>query len=64
MATRHIKKIAVIGAGQMGGGIAQIAAAIAKLPVVLFDKSNEQLAKQKDFIRIWNFVYPTYFNHP
>lgn len=45
-----IKKIAVVGAGQMGGGIAQTAAVVAKLPVVLFDANSEQLGRQRDLI--------------
>lgn len=45
-----IRKIAVIGAGQMGGGIAQTAAAIARLPVILFDANPQQLNRQKKFI--------------
>lgn len=41
-------KLAVIGAGQMGSGIAQVAAQFAKIPqVVLFDKCQNQLDTQK-----------------
>lgn len=43
-----MRKISVIGAGQMGSGIAQVAAQFAKIPqVVLFDKSQSQLDFQK-----------------
>lgn len=42
-----IKKLSVIGAGQMGSGIAQVAAQIAKIPkVILYDKSRPQLDSQ------------------
>ena len=45
---RIMKKISVIGAGQMGSGIAQVAAQFAKIPqVILFDKSQAQLDAQK-----------------
>lgn len=47
---KGIKKVAVIGAGQMGGGIAQTAAVVAKLPVILFDSSAGQLEKQRNHI--------------
>ena len=44
---KMINKLAVIGAGQMGAGIAQIAAQVAKIPqVILFDKSENQLKSQ------------------
>lgn len=41
-----IEKVGVIGAGQMGGGIAQVAA-VAGLEVVVFDASPEQVDKCK-----------------
>jgi 3-hydroxybutyryl-CoA dehydrogenase len=42
-----INKLSVIGAGQMGTGIAQIAAQVAKIPqIILFDKSSDQLKAQ------------------
>jgi 3-hydroxybutyryl-CoA dehydrogenase len=42
-----IKTLAVIGAGQMGTGIAQVAAQAAKIPrVLLYDNSPTQLSKQ------------------
>lgn len=41
----------MIGAGQMGGGIAQVAAAVAKIPsVLLFDVQKSQLEHRIDFI--------------
>ncbi|MFT5424891.1 MAG: 3-hydroxybutyryl-CoA dehydrogenase [Phycisphaerales bacterium] len=43
-ATHNVKKIAVIGAGQMGGGIAQIAAT-SGFDTVVFDLSADQLNK-------------------
>lgn len=43
----QMKKLSVIGAGQMGSGIAQVAAQIAKIPqVLLFDQSRKQLDLQ------------------
>ena len=43
----EIKTIAVIGSGQMGSGIAQVAA-VAKFNVVVFDKANPALQKCQD----------------
>jgi len=40
----HVKKIAVIGAGQMGGGITQVAA-VAGLDAVVFDEFPQALEK-------------------
>lgn len=48
----EMQKLSVIGAGQMGGGIAQVAAQIAKIPqVILFDRSETQLNRQMKSIR-------------
>lgn len=42
-----MKKLSVIGAGQMGSGISQVAAQIGKIPqIILFDQSEEQLNNQ------------------
>jgi 3-hydroxyacyl-CoA dehydrogenase len=50
-ASLNIGKLAVIGAGQMGAGIAQISAAVAKIPTVyLFDPSKSQLDRQLSLI--------------
>ncbi|ORX56165.1 hypothetical protein DM01DRAFT_1334657 [Hesseltinella vesiculosa] len=38
----HIKRVGVIGSGQMGLGIAYVAANVTQLPVVLMDISKEQ----------------------
>lgn len=48
--SRAVSKLAVIGAGQMGGGIAQTAAVVAKIPVIIYDSNDNQLAKQRSFI--------------
>lgn len=40
-----IKRLGVLGAGQMGTGIALVSAAKAKVPVLLYDKSPEQVKK-------------------
>lgn len=48
-----IRNVAVIGAGQMGGGIAQVAATVAKIPsVFLFDVQKAQLDHRMNFIGI------------
>ncbi len=44
MSQQHVKKIAVIGAGQMGGGIAQVAA-VAGIDVVLYDAAAGAIEK-------------------
>eukprot|EP01137_Pigoraptor_chileana_P020625 Opistho-2@83215 len=49
-APASIKKIGVIGAGQMGIGIAQVAAQIAKVNVVVTDMSQQVLDKQLKFL--------------
>ncbi|KZV89422.1 hypothetical protein EXIGLDRAFT_650226 [Exidia glandulosa HHB12029] len=46
MALAHgLKSIGVLGAGQMGLGIAFVSAVRAKVPVLLYDKSKDQVAK-------------------
>ncbi len=45
-----IRRIGVVGSGQMGGGIAQTAAVAAKLPVILYDACRVQLDKQRAHI--------------
>jgi 3-hydroxybutyryl-CoA dehydrogenase len=45
-----IKSLAVLGAGQMGTGIAITAAIHLKIPVLLYDNNSEQLKKQKQFV--------------
>ena len=46
------KVVSVIGAGQMGAGIAQSAAIIAKVPtVILYDLNKGQLEKQFKLIK-------------
>lgn len=51
--TRHISKIGVIGAGQMGTGIAIVTSNSAKLPVTLFDSSAVQTQKSESFLQDW-----------
>lgn len=56
-----VKKLAVIGAGQMGGGIAQVAASIAKIPsVLLFDVQQHQLEHRMAFIGTLSITYCVY----
>jgi len=40
-----IRSLGVLGAGQMGTGIALVAALRAKVPVILHDRSPEQITK-------------------
>eukprot|EP01122_Echinamoeba_exundans_P009636 TRINITY_DN3452_c0_g1_i1.p1 TRINITY_DN3452_c0_g1~~TRINITY_DN3452_c0_g1_i1.p1 ORF type:complete len:318 (+),score=86.36 TRINITY_DN3452_c0_g1_i1:60-1013(+) len=47
---RVINTVGVIGAGQMGGGIAQVAAQIAKKNVILMDSNADQASKAVKFI--------------
>lgn len=44
---RQGMKLAVLGAGQMGSGIAQVAAQVAKIPTVLLYDNNAQQLKQQ-----------------
>src|SRR4051794_28639260 len=46
-----LKSLAVLGAGQMGTGIAVTAATHLKIPIHLYDNDPNQLAKQKQFIQ-------------
>mgnify|MGYP001125768490 CR=1 FL=1 len=46
----NIRRVGVVGAGQMGIGIAQVAASVSKLPVVVLDSSAAQLEKQLGFL--------------
>lgn len=48
-----VKSFGVIGAGQMGTGIAIVASRVAKLPVVVFDSNEISLKKSEDFINSW-----------
>ncbi|KIM40410.1 hypothetical protein M413DRAFT_179053 [Hebeloma cylindrosporum] len=43
--THGIRQLGVLGAGQMGTGIALVSALRAKVPVLLHDRSSEQVAK-------------------
>jgi 3-hydroxybutyryl-CoA dehydrogenase len=45
-----IRTVGVIGAGQMGTGIALVSALRAKVPVKLYDKSSEQVTKGLAFM--------------
>ncbi|KAG0175534.1 hypothetical protein DFQ30_005229 [Apophysomyces sp. BC1015] len=46
----HIKRVGVIGSGQMGLGIAYVAANVTRLPVVLMDINKEQTDKGIQFM--------------
>ncbi|KAG8903547.1 hypothetical protein FRB99_003146 [Tulasnella sp. 403] len=46
MSVAHgIKRLGILGAGQMGLGIAYVAAVKAKVPVLLYDRSKDQVSK-------------------
>eukprot|EP00461_Guttulinopsis_vulgaris_P004576 UN04578 len=47
----EVKKVAVVGAGQMGNGIAIVAAHNSKLPVAVIDVSEVQLEKASKFAK-------------
>jgi 3-hydroxybutyryl-CoA dehydrogenase len=50
-----IKSLGVIGSGQMGVGIALVAANVSKLPVTLVDNSAEALKRGKKFMgMLWS----------
>ncbi len=48
-----IKSFAVIGAGQMGTGIAIVANRVAKLPVVIYDSNPTSIKKSQTFVNDW-----------
>ena len=45
-----IKQLGVLGAGQMGTGIALVSAVRAKMPVLIHDTSPSQLARSQTFV--------------
>ena len=47
-----IKRVGVIGSGQMGVGIAFVVASVTKLPVVLMDISRDQTERGLQFMRM------------
>merc|ERR1711871_1532757 len=49
-AIRNLSTVGVLGAGQMGGGIAQVAAVVAQKPVVLVDSNPDQLDRAVSFM--------------
>jgi 3-hydroxybutyryl-CoA dehydrogenase len=48
-----IKSLGIIGAGQMGTGIAIVASTVAKLPVVLYDSNDISLKNSEKYIGSW-----------
>ena len=49
-----VKSFGVIGAGQMGTGIAIVASRVAKLPVVIYDSNEIALKKSEEFVKGWS----------
>lgn len=49
-----VKSFGVIGAGQMGTGIAIVASRVAKLPVVVYDSNEIALKKSEEFVKGWS----------
>jgi len=45
-----VKKIAIVGGGQMGMGIAQVAAQVTRLDVLVVDSNSQNLAKSLKFL--------------
>ncbi|KAK9322128.1 3-hydroxyacyl-CoA dehydrogenase [Lipomyces orientalis] len=48
--TGGVKQLGVLGAGQMGLGIAFVAALVSKVPVVLYDSSEASISKSLGFL--------------
>jgi 3-hydroxybutyryl-CoA dehydrogenase len=48
-----MKSFGVIGAGQMGTGIAIVANRVAKLPVLIYDSNPVSLKKSQSFVSEW-----------
>jgi len=48
-----VKSFGVIGAGQMGTGIAIVANRVAKLPVLIYDSNPVSLKKSQTFVKEW-----------
>ena len=48
-----VKSFGVVGAGQMGTGIAIVANKSAKIPVVLYDSNAKALQKSESFVNSW-----------
>jgi len=51
--TSAIKRIGVLGAGQMGTGIGIVASRVANLEVVFVDPIAESLKKSEKFVHGW-----------
>lgn len=62
--TAHsVKKIGIIGAGQMGIGIALVAAQTAQIPVLVLDSNENQLAKQMKFLGTTSCLLSSHLSH-
>jgi lactate dehydrogenase-like 2-hydroxyacid dehydrogenase len=47
------KNLGVVGAGQMGAGIAQVAASVGKMDVLLMDSSQASIDKSMNHMRMY-----------
>lgn len=48
-----VKRVGVLGAGQMGTGIGIVASRVANLEVVFVDPIAESLKKSENFVQKW-----------
>jgi 3-hydroxybutyryl-CoA dehydrogenase len=48
-----VRSFGVVGAGQMGTGIAIVANHVAKLPVTIYDSNLVSLRKSREFVNNW-----------
>jgi 3-hydroxybutyryl-CoA dehydrogenase len=48
-----VRSFGVVGAGQMGTGIAIVANHVAKLPVTIYDSNSVSIRKSREFVESW-----------
>lgn len=57
LSAQFIRKVGVLGAGQMGTGIAKVMITTAKIPVQLFDSRVENAKKAEVFVRMFVIAF-------
>lgn len=57
----NVKRVGIIGSGQMGLGIAYVAANVTRLPVVLMDVNQAQNEKGLQFMGIVQIMFVVVF---